>query len=349
MTKNNKQEIRRKKKRKQEARSKDWHLKQKRIADFPTVEYRNVDTPKSLADEVERIMNELVVSQTMPSQIRKSLRFLKEGKYRHPTPPKQPLSVLLGREIYRHLSQTFQSIFRMAHDIEIDAGMNAQRKIRVTFRSLEQLDSRVFSSPRTPTIYIEGRKYRIAFRDHAIEQIGNRTVFDPDYYECRGQAFAIPYWCKYFEIVRNQKGQALAKIWNWCDPSTFLGKFHGELLGSNASARHKNGWPYFEMSGQLCYYLVGYCPLDLDESTDIALCKTLLLPGMDNTPEHDAICKLERLNTIGRSNLSKAVGATTYARLWETRDFEIIRKLHGYAPQVKPIAEKVFDYPWLPG
>lgn len=141
----------------------------------------------------------------------------------------------------------------------------------------------------------------------------------------------------------------MARIWNWCDPSTFLGPLHAELLGSSATPRQIGGWPYIESGGTLCYYLVGYCPIQLsDKFPGYAVFNSLWLPGMQHTPEYDSIVSERRLDSVDRGKLDKRVSATMMKRLEKSRDFEAIRMLHQYAPQVKPIQAKVFGYPWLP-
>lgn len=178
-----------------------------------------------------------------------------------------------------------------------------------------------------------------------MQRIGERTVLDPDDYACRGQTFAIPNRCKFFEVIKLPNDEAAAKIWNWCDPSAFLGNFHAELLGPAATARQKAGWPYFEIGGELCYYLVGYCPIRFfDDLPGFAVLDSLWIPGMDNTPEFAAFVRDKKPDTVSRMNFSKRVSRTKYADLYEHRDFDLIREIHAYVPQVKVITEHVFDY-----
>jgi len=348
MSRERKSEKRRRKKTKQEDRSRQWAKQKQRRADFPDVIYLDEDsTPEQLFDQVKSIISTLPTSAEFPRELRRALNDVKNGtkRRRKRVPLQDRLDMKLGSFVYSRLEKSFQTIYRLAHDVEFDVDVRNPRKITVQFRSLEQVCSRIFCSPRQHKLDLDGEQFIAAFRNHTIERIGERTVMNPDQYACRGQAFAIPYRCQYFDGIKLPNGQPAAKIWNWCDPTTFLGKLHAELLGPKATARQHNGWPYFEMNGELCYYLVGYCPIKRREDLpNYAVLESLWIPGMDKTPEFVQYTRQHRLDTVARMNLSKRVAKMTYARLFEHRDFDLIREFHKITPQVRTIKEEVYDY-----
>lgn len=312
---------------------------------FPEVIYVPNNAPGTLIDEVKRSIEKLIDSAALDKNLRKNLSAVRTGKYQR-NPRKTDLSVRLGNLVYELLNVNFQSIHRMAYDIEFDVGQRNPKCLTVIFRALDAPTSRVFCSPKRYTVEFDGRPLIVAYSDHAIERIGERTVIAPGSYIDRGKTFAFPYRHQYFELVFLPNREPALKIWDYCNPDTFLGSIHAELLGPDIATGKVEGFPYFSIGGKLCYYLVGYCPAtaraDLPE---YLVLKTLLLPGMENTPEFDRFVRSRRLDTKARMEFCKRVGRASFAGLQKSRDFDLIRLLHEFAPQVKAIGDEVFDYP----
>jgi hypothetical protein len=190
----------------------------------------------------------------------------------------------------------------------------------------------------------------VVFSSHALEQIEERAVIDSKRYVEKGFFFAIPYSYRRFELVKLPSGQDAIQIWNWCDPNMFLGKLFFELIGPGNAKMHRtsDGRILFIRDQEAFFYLVGYCPLDVhDKDANYVVCKTLLLPGMDNTPEHLAFLRSKKRDTIERAEFGKRVGKSTFKHLFQSKDFNVFRELHGYVPQVKPIPGEVFHYPGM--
>jgi ATP phosphoribosyltransferase regulatory subunit HisZ len=74
----------------------------------------------------------------------------------------------------------------------------------------------------------------------------------------------------------------------------------------------------------------------------MAVLNTLLLPGMDNTPEFHAMVK----GREGRETVAfqRNVLSMTMKNLTDTNDFSLLREFHRHVPQVRMIKEKVFRY-----
>jgi hypothetical protein len=91
------------------------------------------------------------------------------------------------------------------------------------------------------------------------------------------------------------------------------------------------------------HYLVGYCPID-ERSMEkgVAVLNTLLLPGMDNTPEFQATQK--GMITTERVAFQQRVLSMTMKNLTDTKDFSLLREFHRHVPQVRMLKERVFRY-----
>lgn len=312
---------------------------------FPEILYENADCCPPLSKETKEIVESLVGANQMPKKLRKDLEDVKLHGLKGDTQKGASLSIALGELIYDRIKISFHKYERMAFDLEVNVGGRKRNAITFSFHSLETVRPRLFCPPMRYRVEIIGENRIVAYRAHVLERLGERTVAKPDSYICRGQAFAIPYRCQYFDICSLPNGKPAARIWNWCDPTTFLGKFHRELLPSRVATIQRRHSLFYELDGEVCYYLVGYCPVRFfPDLPEYVIFDSLWIPGMDHTPEFATMTKKSKLDTVARCNLSKRASGLTYARLAESKDFDLIRQFHEITPQVRPIAERVFDY-----
>lgn len=255
-------------------------------------------------------------------------------------------SVFLGELLYRELLQELEPVIQRRHDVEVFAASDGRSHVELNIRSLERVKPFIVCSPLRPRIRIGTEEYVVAFNfredDHFARRLEERTVVAPDSYICKGQVFACLYKWIFFEPIHLPKGQLGTRLWNWCDPRTPLGVLWKELLGDEAYITDYHGLQFYESEGGRAYYLVGYCPIDeRNLSSGYAILNTLLLPGMDNTPEAAALqCGM---TTKERYDFSKRAEKQSMRELSLAQDFSAIRDFHKLVPQVRIIAEPVFD------
>ena len=302
---------------------------------------------ETLISEVRDAIKVLIDSDKLPQDLRKALELMKVGELKMDLKRCSDMCREFGNILYDHMQISHQQLDRITHRFEVLIGTPNHWTITVLVHALKKIGPRLFCSPKQYRIDVDGKSRIVAYKYHTLEQIGNRLVHDPNDYDSRAMSFAIPCYTQYFELAELSNGQRCIKLWNTCDPLTFLGPVHGELLGSNVCFTIINGIPHFTIDGAICYYLLGYCPIHTDESGEYVLLDSLWIPGMDKTPEWAAYKKMHKLDTIGLAKFSQHVNAHTYTGLVQNRDMQFIRELHGFVPQVRPIKEPVFNYPHL--
>ena len=242
---------------------------------------------------------------------------------------------LLPQTTLRHLGFQVVPLERVPSAIEIQV------------RSLEHVSPFRYRSPLRPTIKVDDRDLSVVYNlkddDHFTRRLEERTVYDPSNPLCKDQLFGFLYYCCHFDLVGLPSGQLAARLWNWCDPDIPLSGFWGEVLGDSCDVVGMQRMRFYCSDEGTAHYLVGYCPID-ERSLEngMAVLKTLLLPGMDNTPEFHAMvkgCEPEETIAFQRSVLSM-----TMKNLTDTKDFSLLRELHRHVPQVQMIREPVFRY-----
>lgn len=323
--------------------------KMERRRRFPMVAVASVfEGMEKLANEISDAIKVLIDSDKIPRELRKNLELMKAGELKVDFNRCSDMSKKFGQVLYEHMQLSHQQLDRITCRIEVLVGIQNHWTITVLVHALMKIGSRLFCSPKQYQVDINGKPRIVAYKYHTLEQIGSRVVHDPNDYCSRAISFAIPFYTKYFELAELSNGQPCIKLWNTCDPLTFLGPVHGELLGSKACVTIINGIPFFTIDRAICYYLLGYCPIHIDESEEkYVLLDSLWIPGMDKTPEWAAFKKKLKPDTVGLANFSKNVNAHTYFGLVQNRDLQFIRELHEFVPQVRVINEPVFDYPHL--
>lgn len=316
---------------------------------FPCVSIgSSFEGTEELAKEIGDAFKFLIDSDKISGRLRVDLERMKSGELPIEFQRCSELGKDLGQILYDQMELSHQELDRITYRFEILVGFPNHWTITVLIHALTKIGKRLFCSPKKYELDFDGQSRTVAYKYHTLVQIGNRVVHDPNDYDARAMSFAIPFYTQYFELAELSNGQPCVKLWNTCDPMTFLGPLHGDLLGDKVCYTLISGIPHFTIDESICYYLLGYCPVHVHEETDsYVVLDSLWIPGMDKTPEWAAYKKAHRLDTIGLANFSKRVGEHTYSGLVRNRDLQLIRELHEYVPQVRVIEEPVFDYPHL--
>lgn len=254
----------------------------------------------------------------------------------------------LGELLHRELRQMLPiSSFRRC-DVDVVATASPTSHIRIEIRCLKRLKDFCVCAPSGPTIELPAGPFRVAYslrnNDHFITRIEERTAVAPESYYGKAMVFACLYRWQYFDPTLLPNGQQAARLWNWCDPTIPCGALWKALLPpSFPIVTDIAGCKYFESDEGRAHYLVGYCPLREESSgKGYVTLNTLLLPGMDNTPE--AAFLKRGLSTEDRCKFEKTAARQTARELNNTMDFSVIHRYHEVVPQVKLIKESVFDY-----
>ncbi len=177
-----------------------------------------------------------------------------------------------------------------------------------------------YFSPYRPTLDIDGRRWVVAFSDHAVRQLCERM--DPDWrtYTSLAYTFKAIYDKTYFELWQPPHKQPGIVIYEHCAPGFAAYSLASKIAGPLDPQR------------DYCYR-VGYCPAVLDSGFIKA--KTLLLPGMDGTPEYQLCLRSLATTVMGRKELRLKAGISPIRCLQETGECELLKMFHDKGiPQV---------------
>lgn len=253
----------------------------------------------------------------------------------------------LGTCLFRELVVEVPPVVLRRIDVQVIATPDPRSHVTIEIRVLESVKGFIVCSPFKPKVTLPHGDFVVAFSlrddDHFIRRLEERTVVHPEHYLSKGQVFACLYRWKLFDPVVLPSGQAALRLWNWCDPKTPVGSLWREFLGPEIRVGDMLGVQYFESDSGTAYYLVGYCPINEKKfSTGYAVLNTLLLPGMENTPEARAMMK--GLDTRERIKFAKQAEQQTMQNLNLQKDFSVVREYQKHVPQVRYFSEPVFDY-----
>lgn len=151
-------------------------------------------------------------------------------------------------------------------------------KILVQFHSLlrGQIGGQTFFySKLKPRIKIEGKKYIVAFTQHMIDRVYERTAIDQKNYTSLGDIFSLlaAYNLHHLELCTLNNGQPAISFWGPCGKPPFL---HSQYI-PNVLGKLVPG-------GGDALFRLGYSPIVIHD--DFAVAKTLLYPGYKSTPEY---------------------------------------------------------------
>ena len=253
----------------------------------------------------------------------------------------------LGTFLFRELVRDISPAILRRVDVQVVAAPDPRSHVKIEIRVLESVKGFIACSPFKPKVTLPNGEYVAAFNlrddDHFIRRLEERTVVYPEHYLSKGQVFACLYRWKLFDPIILPSRQTALRLWNWCDPKIPVGSLWKEFLGSEIRISDTLGIQFFESDLGTAYYLVGYCPIDESKlSSGYAVLNTLLLPGMDNTPEARAMQK--GLDTKERINFEKQAEQQTMKNLNLKKDFSVVREYHKHVPQVRFFSDPVFDY-----
>ncbi len=317
---------------------------------FPSFEVIQDDpTPAVILNAVNRAMSEIPNKMNLNERLEEDFRLAKVCGFHRCKMGIAFWSVLLGSLLHRELNRKLATSVMRRCDVELKALPCKPWHLHIRVKSLKYVAPFVVCSPKEPTVKVHDRDLKVAFNlrqdDHFIRRLEERTVEIPRNYVCKAQVFACLYRWQYFDPTVLPNGQQALRLWNWCDPNTPLGELWRQLVGVQASVVKHSGIDFLESKQGRLHYLVGYCPFDNPKDSDeFIVLRTLLLPGMDNTPEGEAL--IQRAGTTEKKEkFRKHVMRTqTMANLSRTLDFSLVHELHNISPQVRAISESVFDY-----
>lgn len=191
------------------------------------------------------------------------------------------------------------------------------------------------------------REWLVAFSEHAVERICERTVYDWRTFGGQGDAFAFLDNCVYFEDCTDARGEPSFVVYNACAQNFHSWGYVEHVLGTPSWPPPDSSREFArEISGSKFYYRVGYCPVRLDG--DIAVATTLLFPGMSlrkGTLEGKLIessglppTEIDRLKARVENQLSMKA-------LADSGDFSLVKWFHDNGvPQVVRLDREVFKY-----
>lgn len=238
----------------------------------------------------------------------------------------------LGTEVYQRLAPDLIQPFRL---IDIKPSREDDRKIHVRCRSLLMQmtpSGPAYHSRRMPKWKFngDGRDRVVAFSNHALVRVCERTVYGWRTFVGHGDAFALLDNCVYFEDCTPDFGRPCFLIFDSCMPGFWSWVYAEHILGNPDPA-------------QQYYYRVGYCPVDF--YGEFAKAKTLLVPGMRGTPERHLIessgfpiDEIRRMEEQVEKQLSMKA-------LVDASDISLIKWFHDNGvPQVIQSDRQVFVY-----
>jgi hypothetical protein len=186
-----------------------------------------------------------------------------------------------------------------------------------------------YYSSRKPTVTLRGKRRIVAFSPHAIQRIGERTVWSPTSYADLGDIFGFVHHCQYFEPTSLYPQQDAFALFQMCTRHHFSAEYARQI--------HKNLDPQAKYA-----YRVGYCPVV--EDGDFFLAKTILVPGQIGTPEYGLLLKASFDKGVKEKMLERC-NSLSYATTCATRDFSLRRWFHTHGvPQVITYTKSLFDY-----
>lgn len=180
-------------------------------------------------------------------------------------------------------------------------------------------------------INVDGKPRLIAFTGHAVERVCKRMVYDWRKYACMQDAFSFLHNCIYYEPCKMPDGDQGFTFYGPARPPFFTHRFVVEVLDSIDESQD-----YF--------YRVGYCPSVV--SGDLVVAKTLLVPGMQGTPEFHRCLRRRVSSWEAQKRIRKQVeNQLTYRGLCKNADFHLIREFHRSGiPQVVALNKDVFCF-----
>lgn len=219
------------------------------------------------------------------------------------------------------------------HDLQLLCGYPQANTVTINIRALKQAKTpggiAYFSPLRTKVRLPDGPRIA-AFYRHAVFRICERTAGNLTTHWSFGNGFMFLHDCIYHQPWVATDGPGFI-LYEECIRPLFSSVYVAEILGETASLTKR----YF--------YRVGYCPAVI--SGEFLVAKTLLLPGMQGTPEYDWYLHHVGQSAADRSTLYEQASNLTRQALIETGDFRLLRRFHyGGIPQVVEFSHDIVCY-----
>ena len=209
-------------------------------------------------------------------------------------------------------------------------------KILVQFHSLlrGQIGGQTFFySKLKPRIKIESKKYIVAFTQHMIDRVYERTAIDQKNYTSLGDIFSLlaAYNPHHLELCTLNNGQPAISFWGPCGKPPF---WHSQYI-PNVLGKLVPG-------GGDALFRLGYSPIVIHD--DFAVAKTLLYPGYKSTPEY----ALLQNSSFSKSEKGGMQNKSTNQDAWRVvkdLDFSCIKWFHDNGiTQVKQSQYKLYNH-----
>lgn len=209
-------------------------------------------------------------------------------------------------------------------------------KILVQFHSLlrGQMGERTFFySKLKPRIKIGGKQYIVAFTQHMIDRVYERTAIDQKNYTSLGDIFSLlaAYNPHHLELCTLNNGQPAISFWGPCGKPPF---WHSQYI-PNVLGKLVPG-------GGDALFRLGYSPIVIHD--DFAVAKTLLYPGYKSTPEYALLqgSSFSKAEKEGMQNKSMNQDAW---RVIKDLDFSCVKWFHDNGiTQVKQSQYELYNH-----
>jgi hypothetical protein len=239
----------------------------------------------------------------------------------------------VGQAIFERIPRPLVEAHLPYHTFDVLFGEPQPRQMKVRFRSLlwsSGPNGRVYYSRHRPTVRVGGCDLIVGFSDHAVRRVYERAAFDWRTYPGSGQAFAYLNDCVYFEDVSAQFGEPCFAVYGKCATGYAGGALAERVLGRSLAPQDR------------LYYRIGYCPSAIEGG--FLKAKTLLLPGMDRTPERRAL-EGARLPPLLKASLEASLELFFAPGRLSTDVLTVQGWFHrNGVPQVVSIDRPVFQY-----
>lgn len=239
----------------------------------------------------------------------------------------------MGQAIFDRLPRALVDAHLPYHTFDVVFGQPQPRRMKVRFRSLlwsTGPTGRVYHSRRRPTVRVGGRDLVVGFSDHAVHRVCERAAFDWRTYAESGHAFACLNDCVYFEDVSPRFGEPCFAFYGQCAAGYVGGALAEQVIGRPVAPRDS------------LYYRIGYCPSVI--TGGFLKAKTLLLPGMERTPERRTV-EDARLPPLLRAALNASLELFFAPGRRPIDVLTVQGWFHSHGvPQVVPIDRPVFQF-----
>lgn len=219
----------------------------------------------------------------------------------------------LGETLYNHFPPGTIDRFVPYNDVGVEF---SGKKVRLKIRSLRKHSTPggvAYYSPRQPLVNLPDTDLVAAFSRHAVERVCERTVADWKSFSGSGDAFGLLHDCIGYKVWKHGVQWGF-KLYESCNPPFYSYDYAVQVLGHERFPPRKT------------HYLVGYLPAV--QADQLFVAKTLLIPGMDGTPEHSWYRNQVNNDPEKMSAFRTAVSQLTRASLCASNDFSLIKQFH---------------------